>query len=338
MSLRDFITAMPKVELHVHLQGSTRPETLFKLAQKNNIELPVKSLDDLREWYTFSDFDEFLKVYYVICNNLQAPDDFELLMREFLIGQAEQNIRYSEVTFTPHWNLPFVEQLDALNQARRWAEEELGVYAGIVIDIPRERPEEDGPLIADWAISGMGNGVVAFGLGGPEMGNPPHKFVEAFDRARAAGLPSVPHAGETKGPESIWGALTALKADRIGHGVRCLEDEGLVDFLRDEQIPLEVCPTSNICLKVFPSFAEHPLPKLIDEGLYVTINSDDPPMFNTTLTDEYIKSAETFGFNTNEIIQLVLNALRASFMPDELKKQMEADFDAEIGQLRNGVE
>ncbi len=337
MSLRDFINAMPKVELHVHLQGSTRPETLFKLAQKNNIKLPVKSLDDLREWYTFRDFDDFLKVYYVICNNLQVPDDFELLMREFLIGQAGQNIRYSEVTFTPHFNLPFAEQLDALNRARRWAEAELGVYAGIIIDIPRERPKEDGSTIADWAISGVGEGVVAFGLGGPEVGNPPHKFVEAFDRARDAGLPSVPHAGETLGPESIWGALTILKADRIGHGVRCLEDKALVDFLHDQQIPLEVSPTSNICLKVFPTFAEHPLPRLIDEGLYVTINSDDPPMFNTTLTDEYVQSAEMFGFNSNEIIQLVMNALRAPFMPDAMKKQMEADFEDEMRELDNGA-
>jgi adenosine deaminase len=278
-------------------------------------------------------------VYVAISNCLRGPDDIELIAREFLSGQAAQNIRYSEVTYTAitmyiQNRIPFTDQLAALNRARRWAEAELGVSMGVVIDIPREVRPDQGLLVADWAISGFGDGVVAFGLGGFEVGHPPEKFKAAFDRARAAGMPSVPHAGETVGPESIWGALNSLYADRIGHGVRCLEDPALVAELRARQIPLEVCPTSNVCLKVAPNLAGHPLPQLLAEGLYVTLNSDDPPMFNTTLTGEYLAVAETFDFDLATIEQLVLNGVRAALLPADTRRQMEAGFKAEFARLR----
>jgi adenosine deaminase len=176
--------------------------------------------------------------------------------------------------------------------------------------------------------------VVALGLGGPEVGNPPEKFQAAFDRACAAGLPSVPHAGETVGPESIWGALRVLDAVRIGHGVRCLEDAALVEELRARQMPLEVCPTSNVCLGVAPSLGEHPLPRLLAAGLYVTLNSDDPPMFNTTLTDEYLAVAHALGWGAGDLEQLVLNALRAALLPAAARAELEAQFVAEFARLR----
>ena len=179
---------------------------------------------------------------------------------------------------------------------------------------------------ADAAISGMGDGVVALGLGGPEVGNPPEKFAAAFARARAAGLPAVPHAGETAGPQSMWGALRGLGAVRIGHGVRCLEDPALVAELRARQIPLEVCPTSNVCLKVAPSLAEHPLPRLLAEGLYVTIGSDDPAMFNTTLTDEFLAIARAFHLSAVDIEKLVLSGVRASLLLQSERARMERSF------------
>lgn len=231
--------------------------------------------------------------------------------------------------------LAFPDQLAALNRARAWAETEYGTTMGLVLDIPRMISAEEGLLTADWASSAMGEGVVALGLGGPEVGHPPEKFIEAFDRARAAGLPSVPHAGETAGPESIWGALNALHADRIGHGVRCLEDPALVDTLRSRQIPLEVCPTSNVCLKVVPNLASHPLPRLLQEGLYVTLNSDDPPMFNTTLTQEYLDVVDTFQFDVETIEQLVLNAVRASLLPVSTRSDLERQFMTEFTRLRS---
>ena len=320
MSLTDFIKAMPKVELHVHLEGATRPETLLKLGQRHGIALPADTVEGLRQWFAFRDFPHFVEIYMQISQCIRTPEDIELLTREFLQAQAVQNIRYSEVTYTAYSHyqqkgLSFDEQLNAINRARRWAEAELGVTMGLVIDIARVVTPEAGITTSEWAISGMGNGVIALGLGGQEAGYPPEIFADAFALAQEAGLPCVPHAGETVGPESIWSALDVCQAVRIGHGVRCLEDPVLVAALRERQIPLEVCPTSNICLGVFDRFENHALPRLLDAGLYVTINSDDPPMFNTTLTDEYLKSAAVFALDVGTIEQLVFNALRASLLP-----------------------
>jgi adenosine deaminase len=337
----DFIRRMPKVELHVHLEGSIQPETLLALAHRNGVALPATTVEGLRQWYTFTDFAHFIEIYIAISSCICTPEDIELIAREFLRGQAEQNIVYSEVTFTPYTHfsrnrhIPFEEQLAALSRARQWAEDELSVGVGWVLDISRNvRPLEHCLMVADWAISGMNDGVVALGLGGPEIGHPPELFEAAFDRARAAGLASVPHAGETVGPESILGALRSLKAQRIGHGVRCLEDAALVAELRERQIPLEVCPTSNVCLSVSPSIAEHPLPRLLDAGLYVTINSDDPPMFNTTLTNEYLKIADAFCFGGEIIEQLVMNAVRASLVLELARTKLEDRCQREFDLLR----
>ena len=326
---------MPKVELHVHLEGSIRPETLLQLAQRHEIVLPANTVQGLRQWYTFTDFDHFIEIYFSICQCIRTPDDVELVAREFLEGQAAQNVVYSEVTYTPYSQylasgLAFADQLAAINRAREWAARTLNVHMGLVLDISRQLRPDEGCVTAEWAVQGMNDGVVALGLGGPEVGNPPEKFIEAFDLARSAGLHSAPHAGEISGPESIWGALRVLKAERIGHGVACLQDPALVDELRRLQIPLEVCPTSNVCLKVVPNLASHPLPRLLAEGLLVTLNSDDPPMFNTTLTDEYLKAAAAFHLDVQVIEKLVLNALMVSFLPSEQKAALEKRFRAEF--------
>lgn len=339
MSLETFIQAMPKVELHVHLEGSIPVQTLFRLAQRNKVELPATTPAELQEWYTFKDFKHFIQVYLTLSNCIRTPTDIEEVARAFLSEQAAQNIRYSEVTYTAfnHYHfkqIPFAEQLAALNRARAWGEAEYGIKMNFIIDIPRSIPAEKGPMIADWAISGQGNGVVALGLGGPEANNPPEKFKTAFERAQAAGLPSVPHAGEMAGPESIWGALRLLNAVRLGHGVRCLEDPTLVAELRARQIPLEICPTSNICLGIFPSFATHPLPYLLAEKLYLTLNADDPSLFNTTLTAEYSKVAQNFHLDAKDLEKLVFNALRASFLPSALRFELEEQFQTEFAQLR----
>ena len=322
--LDDQIRAMPKVELHVHLEGSIQPATLLALARRHAIKLPADTVAGLRAWYTFTDFPHFIDIYKAISACLRTPDDIELIAREFLAGQATQNIRYSEVTYTAYTHyatkhISFSDQLAALNRARAWAEAELGVSMGLIIDIERTVTPDEGLVVADWVIGALGQGVVALGLGGPEAGNPPERYAAAFERALAAGVPRVPHAGETAGPDSIWGALRRLHAQRIGHGVRCLEDPALVAELRARQIPLEVCPTSNVCLHVAPSMAAHALPRLLAEGLYVTLNSDDPPMFNTSLTGEYLAVAHTFGLSLADLQQLALNAARASLLPADKK-------------------
>ena len=251
----------------------------------------------------------------------------ELIAREFLFGQAEQNILYSEVTFTPYnqfvnCRLGFHEQLNAINHAREWGEKELGVRMGMIIDIPRERSPEAGEQVASWVIDRYGDGVIALGLAGPEKGNPPVKFREAFNRVRNKGIPRVLHAGETDGPSSIWNAIEVAEPARIGHGVRAIEDPGLMEFLKQTQLPLEVCPTSNIRLGIFPSLAEHCLPQLLEHGLRASINSDDPPMFNTTLVGEYIACTRSFGWDRATLQGLVLDAVDVSLLPSSESREM----------------
>jgi len=341
VKLEQFIRRMPKVELHVHLEGSIRPETLLTLAENNKVKLPVTSLEEMRAWYQFSDFAHFIEIYFAICDCIRTPDDFELIAFEFLKHQAEENIRYSEVIFTPYTHrdhVPFDEQLAAINRARKRAEADYGICIGLVPDWSRQmRPIEDSLHVADWAVENMSHGIIGLGLGGPEVDNPPEIFSRTFERAREAGLPGLPHAGETEGPRSIWGAINALSAVRIGHGVRCLEDPELVAFLREKQIPLDVSPTSNVCLGVVPTMADHPLPKLLDEGLLVTINSDDPPMFDTTLTDEYLRIVETFDFTKEDIKRFVMNGIRSSLLPPDAQQSLEKNVRVQFVELENAL-
>jgi adenosine deaminase len=337
-SIEQFITEMPKVELHVHLEGSVRPETLLKLAKRHHVALPADDVEGLRRWYTFRDFNHFLEIYMTISSCLRTAEDIELIAREFLIGQAGQNIRYSEVTFTPfnqfeNNQLGFHEQIDAVNRARAWAEKKLGVRMGIIMDIPRLTDPNSGLMIADWMIERYGDGLIALGLGGPEVDHPPEKFQAAFDHVRAAGIPCILHAGETVGPSSIWSAIRVADTKRIGHGVRAIEDPKLVGYLRDKQLPLEVCPTSNICLKVYPSMEEHSLPNLLEAGLYITINSDDPPMFNTTLSNEFLVGHRTFGWDVPKVQELMLNAVKVTLLPEQERDAMKHSFLDEFDRL-----
>ena len=333
MSLEHLIQAMPKVELHVHLEGSIRPATVLKLAQRNHVPLPADTVEGLQEWYRFRDFAHFVEIYDRVSRCIQTPNDFELIAREFLAHQATQNIWYSEVTITPYTHyrlkgLTFAQQLAALNRARTWAEAELGVTMRLVLDFARKAPPEQAAAVADWAIASRDEGVVALGLGGVEQGYTAAKFRSVFERVCDAGLARVPHAGETVGPASMWDAIRAADATRIGHGVRCLEDSALVDELRVRQTPLEVCPTSNVCLGVVRRLADHPLPWLLEAGLYVTVNSDDPPMFNTTLTGEYLALAQAFGFGPAVVERLALNGVRATLLPVAERADLEAKFSA----------
>lgn len=322
MVSRAFVEALPKVELHVHLEGAIRPETLLKLAERNNVELPASDLDGLRHWYRFVDFPHFAEIFQTVSRSIRNADDIELIAREFLAGQAEQNILYTEATYSAmtqfiNTGVPFDEQLAAINRARTWAQTTLGVTMQLIVDIARGFSTDDqDETVADWVIEGHGNGVAALGLGGLEIGYPPERYRRLFDRAREAGVPAVIHAGETGGPDSIRGAIDALKSLRIGHGVRCLEDASLVALLKERQIPLEVCPSSNICLGVFDSIEVFPLPKLMEAGLYLTLNSDDPPMFDTTLTDELMLMADTFGLSEDDLLGFQKRAANVALLND----------------------
>ncbi len=344
-SIQQFIHDLPKAEIHIHLEGAIQPETVLKLAERHHMlaKLPGADVDTLRQWFTFSDFPHFVTIYLTIQDLLRTPEDFALIAYENGADMATQNIRYRELTVTPYTHtdfqdkLPIEALLDGLNDGRLRAQRDFGVEMRWVFDVPRNLsfPQRDGrtydPRPADktlaYALKGRDSGVVGLGLGGNEVGAPPEPFAHAFTIAKAEGLLSVPHAGETMGASSVWGAVRNLQADRIGHGVRASEDPELLTYLRERQIPLEINPTSNACLHVYPDMAAHPFRQLDDMGLLVTVNSDDPPLFNTNLLREYEVLAEQFGYDESGLKRIARNAFTAAGVEDDVKTRLLAEFD-----------
>jgi adenosine deaminase len=332
---------MPKAELHIHLEGAIEPATLLLLAERNRVALPADTVEGLQRWFTFSNFGHFVDIYLAIQSCLRSADDFSLIVYELGADMARQNIRYREATVTPYTHLLQDKGLAAediiagLEDGRRRARRDFGVELRWILDIHRNldmpaTAEVTTQLVLDWAD----RGVVALGLGGNEATAPSAPFAPYFERIKAAGLASAPHAGEIAGPQSVWSALRDLQADRIGHGVRSIEDPHLLAVLHERQIPLEVNPTSNICLGVYRSFQQHPIIHLLRMGLCVTVNSDDPPLFNTTLTQEYQRLAETFGLAEDDVQRLVLNAVRSTFLPVEERRRMEEECVRQFAHLR----
>lgn len=314
---------LPKVELHVHLEGSIRPDTLLRLAARNGISLPVSHPEDFADWYRFTDFPHFVEVYLTLSGAIRTPEDLHDVTRDFLLEQARQNILYSEVTYTAQTlyaqtGMPFADQMDAIRAARDDMAASHGVSMQLVIDIPRNLSSAtESRRTAEWVAGAHGDGLVAaLGLGGYEVGFPPEDFTDAFAIAREARVPAVIHAGETEGAASIRGALDALHAVRIGHGTACVQDAGLMARLRDSQVMLEVCPSSNVCLGVVADIAHHPVMQMREAGLNICINSDDPALFNTTLSDEYRLLERTFGFDEAFFRAQNLRAAQAALLPE----------------------
>ncbi|GHO42566.1 adenosine deaminase [Ktedonospora formicarum] len=343
MSVEQYLREVPKAELHVHLEGSIRPETMLELAKRNSVALPVQGVEELRQWFKYRDFEHFIQIFVTATRCLKTAEDYELIAYEYGETMARQNIRYAEVTFSPSThrfllNLPFDTFFSGLTRGRERARQDFGVEINWVFDIVRNNHQGSGVSpYADFtfqvAKEAMGDGVVALGLGGSEIGNPPELFARWFDQAREVGLHSTPHAGETVGPESIWGALKTLGAERIGHGVRAAEDERLLAYLAERQILLEVSPTSNICLGVYSDYAHHSLPKLLEAGIPITVNTDDPPLFNTTLNQEVELLHSAFELDLPTINEILLNGIRYSFLPDERKASLIEDFEREMQTL-----
>lgn len=341
-----FIQSMPKAELHVHLEGAIQPRTVLELARRHHKldELPANDVAGLQQWFTFTDFTHFVTIYLMIQDLLRTADDFALVVYECGTDMAFQNILYREVTVTPYTHTDYQDKgltiddiLSGLEAGRQQARQDFGVEMRWVFDVPRNlsfsdregkiydpRPAE---RTLEYALAGQAQGVVGFGLGGHEVGAPPQPFAHAFAEAKSAGLLCVPHAGETQGPESVWGAVNELKADRIGHGVRAIEDPALLAVLKERQLPLEINPTSNVCLHVYQTLAEHPFAQLDQMGLLVTLNSDDPPLFNTNLSREYQLLADQFGYTPADLGRIARNAFAASGAEAEVKAQLLARFD-----------
>ncbi|MBI5841075.1 MAG: adenosine deaminase [Chloroflexi bacterium] len=328
--LTHFLQTMPKVELHVHLEGATDAATVWELAQRNHVILPASRLEDWQAMYTFRDFDHFVDIYLLAASCMQTPSDFAFMTERFLQRQAQHNVKYCEVFLSASLMLdkfPQDEVIAALAEGASRGKAAFGIQLRFIPDIAREMPESRYRVL-DFVLKGRERGIfIGLGVGGREIGFPPELFSDVFTEARRQGLHVVAHAGETEGPQSIWGALHSLRAERIGHGVRAIEDPRLVDELRKTQIPLEVSPYSNYRLKVVPPNQRHPIRDLMDRGVYVTVNSDDPPMFSTDLTQEYLLLAAQ-GFTVDELWQLNLNGLNAAFLEEDGKSELRKEWDA----------
>jgi adenosine deaminase len=338
MSIDRFLLRLPKVELHVHLEGAMRPAVLLELARRNGIELPAQDETGLKRWFRFTDFDHFVQVYLACSRALHRPEDFQLLVLDLLAEQAYQNVLYTEAHFTISTHLANGangdEVLAALAEAIAEGERRYGVTLRLIPDIVRNVGVEPADRTLDWALAGQRRGVVAaLGLSGTESRFPNEPFREHFAAAEREGLHRVAHAGEHAGPESIRSVLAVCGAERIGHGVRAVEDPTLVAELRERQVPLEVCPTSNLCLGVAPDLASHPFDRLYREGLALSVNSDDPAFFNTNLTLEYLRLHQTFGYSASEIAGLSLAALRQAFLSDADRMVLEEKFRLQLDAL-----
>ncbi|GEP38913.1 aminodeoxyfutalosine deaminase [Nocardioides psychrotolerans] len=334
MSLNDFIAGLPKAELHVHHVGSASPRIVSELAARHPGRVP-SDIDELRSFYEFRDFSHFVEVYLAVVDLIRTPEDLRYLTYEIAREMAQgQSLRYAELTCTPYTSvaagIPIEAYSEVLEDARHAAERDFGLVLRWIYDIPGESGLPAAEDTLRYALDHRVEGLVGFGLGGPEIGVPRPQFQPHFDAARAAGLRSVPHAGETTGPETIWDAIRLLGAERIGHGTSAAADPALLAHLAEHRIPLEVCPSSNIATRAVATLAEHPLKAFVDAGVVVTINSDDPPMFATDLNREYAIAADLLGLDEHGVADLARTAIDVSFAPDEVKAAVRGEIDAYV--------
>ncbi|AWK11438.1 adenosine deaminase [Streptomyces spongiicola] len=330
--LLPFIQGLPKAELHVHHVGSASPRIVSELAARHpDSQVPVDP-GALAEYFSFTDFAHFIEVYLSVVDLVRTPDDVRLLTFEVARDMARQNIRYAELTVTPFSStrrgIPEQGFMEAIEDARKAAEAELGVILRWCFDIPGEAGLDAAEETARLAVDLRPEGLVSFGLGGPEIGVPRPQFKPYFDRAIAAGLRSVPHAGETTGPGTIWDALNDLRAERIGHGTSAPRDPELLAHLAERRIPLEVCPTSNIATRAVATLDVHPIREMVAAGVLVTVNSDDPPMFGTDLNNEYAVAARLLDLDERGVAALAANAVEASFLDPAGKARIAGEIDA----------
>ncbi|AVH95204.1 MULTISPECIES: adenosine deaminase [Streptomyces] len=332
--LHPFIAGLPKAELHVHHVGSASPRIVAELAARHPDSKVPTDPEALADYFTFTDFAHFIDVYLSVVDLVRTPEDVRLLTFEVARDMARQNIRYAELTITPYSStrrgIDENAFMEAIEDARKAAEAEFGTVLRWCFDIPGEAGLESAEETARLATTeGLRpEGLVSFGLGGPEIGVPRPQFKPYFDRARAAGLRSVPHAGETTGPETVWDAIRDLGAERIGHGTSSVRDPELLAYLAEHRIALEVCPTSNIATRAVATLDEHPIRKMVDAGVLVTVNSDDPPMFGTDLNNEYAVAARLLDLDERGLAALAKNAVEASFLDEAGKARIAAEIDA----------
>jgi adenine deaminase len=333
--MRDLIQKMPKVELHLHIEGSLEPELMFTLADRNNITLPYTSVEEIHRAYQFTDLQSFLDIYYTGAQVLRTEQDFYDLTWAYLVKAHTQNIRHTEIFFDPETHtdhgIPFDVVIHGIHQALLDAEKTLDLTSNLILCFLRHKSED---LSSAWrtleAALPYKDWIIAVGLDSSEVEHPPERFVHVFDKARTEGFLTVAHAGEEGPPEYVWQALDLLKVKRIDHGVRSEEDPALINRLREDQIPLTVCPLSNTKLHVFEHMHEHNLKRLLDVGLCITINSDDPAYFGGYLNENFYAIQEALDLSQTDIIQLAQNGIGAAFISPERKAALTAELAAVV--------
>ena len=329
--LAAFVRQLPKAELHLHIEGTLEPEMLFELAGRNGVELPFEDEAAVRAAYSFTDLQSFLDIYYQGAAVLQTSQDFHDLMAAYLRRACDDGVRRAEIFFDPQTHtergVGFDVFMDGFTAAMADAEAATGISSDLIMCFLRHLPGE-AACETFRAAEGWLDRIIGVGLDSSEVDHPPEEFAEAYAMARAAGLRAVAHAGEEGPPSYITGALDALGAERIDHGVRCEEDPALVSRLAEAQTPLTVCPLSNLALCVVDDLADHNLKRLLDAGLKVTINSDDPAYFGGYVADNYLATAEALDLSRGELARCARNSLEASFAPADQKQAWLADLDA----------
>ena len=320
----NYINKTPKAELHIHIEGSLEPELMFKLSKRNKVEIPFKSVEEIKSAYNFTNLDSFLKIYYEGSNVLINEEDFFDLTWEYILRCKEDNIVHTEIFFDPQSHLvrgiSFDKIINGIDKALRKAEKEFNISSKIIMCFLRHLDEDSCFEVLKEACK-YKDKIIGVGLDSSEKGNPPTKFKSLFEKAMEEGFLTVAHAGEEGPPEYIWDSINLLKVKRIDHGVQCLRDEKLVNRLKKDQIPLTVCPLSNIKLCVFDKLENHNLKQMLDKGLRVMVNSDDPAYFGGYLNTNLIDTAHALNLELNHIKILIKNSFKSSFLDEKTKNE-----------------
>ena len=318
---------VPKVELHLHLEGAIPHRALWELIQKYGGDPSVPNFEALQSRFEYKDFPHFLQTWVWKNQFLREYEDFTYIAKHVASDLARQNIHYAEVFYSARRFMSNGLDLAMLTQAiRTGLQRQPDIEVALVIDAVRDYGCDSAEELLD-QVGGLTElGVIGVGIGGSEHKFPPEPFAPCYERARELGLRTSAHAGEAAGPESIWGAIRALRVDRIGHGTRAQEDDSLLDYLAEHRIPLEMCPLSNVATGVVPSLEEHPIRRYFDRGIMVTVNTDDPKMFGNSLAEEYRLLEETLGFSRDDLRTVILNGIEASWLSEEGKRQLTETF------------
>lgn len=329
----DLIQKLPKAELHLHIEGSLEPELMFRLAKKNNVEIPYDSVEDVRAAYNFNNLQSFLDIYYAGANVLLTKDDFYDLTWEYILKCVEDNVIHTEIFFDPQTHtergVAFEAVITGIKEALADAKEKYGITSCIIMCFLRHLSQEEAFETLEQALD-YKDDIIGVGLDSSELGNPPSKFKDVFKKAKEEGFKLVAHAGEEADFSYIYEALDLLNINRIDHGVQSIKSPELMQRLKDEQMPLTVCPNSNIELRVFDNYKEHNIKELLDYGLNISVNSDDPAYFKGYVNQNFINLHENLPITEEDVITLVKNSFKSAFISDELKEDYLAKVDAAL--------